>query len=746
MTRRTAIFLAVAALVCAAAAGADDAGKKAEAPAKPFAERMVEADAFLKAENFEDAAALYEAMVDEVPADSSLYMGVLRGLRRAYDGSWEGRKFVAVMKKVLAGLDRLKLGEEPLKELRFKYLMLLATYHDDHREALGAIEAYEELVRLCKPVDEKSLKYKLARLYEEAGHAGRALAIFKERAEESPGNRYARMQLARAYFKVGKVEEGLAAVGPDAEPSQVRQMVRELYLAKCLPAAERLARSILETDRDARRLLAEICSEQKNFEEAKKHFFDCLLRVEGGEEADATRFTLAELLAKVHVNCGSSIEEAELLQQKLKGPAEDEEAGELRRVTMIQLIELKKESGDHAGALSDFLKYRQGLAKKTGQDWRLTEIAIPALRQLVSETRLDYAALMLKKVKDLEVSGMWVDCVEYMLEVRAKQEDKANTLLDVMEITAGENENKIFSLADEMSEWGQEEVATRLYRKLLKAKPDHSVYDMNAHARLAQYYCRKEGFVESKRHFELLNAGLSARNVGIVGEESMRELEAYVRYKAAGDDPDELVRLLEDPHPLRRLAAAHLLGRYGRREDLKRMEEAARAAAPKLRAALKEAATTIASRGALDDAKPEKVTGNNLRTLAESRGKVLWIETDPFEKEWRWVAVEKQFVALADLKTGVLSEFDEPVGILVDELLTASAIAFTSNAVWVGTDRGLFAFERRTGTWSTYAVNRVHIGAPVKALSVEKGLVRVTISVEKKDASFTFDPASGSWQ
>jgi hypothetical protein len=364
----------------------------------------------------------------------------------------------------------------------------------------------------------------------------------------------------------------------------------------------------------------------------------------------------------------------------------------------------------------------------------------------VSESRLDYAAVMLKKVKDLGLSGTWLGCAEYMLELRSKHDEKAKTLLDVMEITAGENENKIFSIADELSDWGQEEESMRLYGKLLKAKPDHSVYDMNAHARLAQYYCRKKKYDEAVRHFALLNAGLSARNVGIVGEESMRELEAYVRYKAGGDDPEELVRLLNDPHPLRRMAAAHLLGRYGRRDDLTAMERAAAGAAPQLRAALKEAATTIASRGALDDAEPVKVTAENLDALAAARGTVLWTKPDPIERNWRWIAVEKQFVVLADLKAGTLTGFEEPVGILCDEMLNASAIAFTRDAVWVGTDHGLLAFERRTRTWSTYAVNRAHIGVPVNALSVEDEKVHVTASIDGKNQSFTFDPATGSWQ
>jgi hypothetical protein len=206
------------------------------------------------------------------------------------------------------------------------------------------------------------------------------------------------------------------------------------------------------------------------------------------------------------------------------------------------------------------------------------------------------------------------------------------------------------------------------------------------------------------------------------------------------------VKLLDDPHPLRRLAAARLLGRYGRQRDLPAVERTAGTAAPALRAALKEAATTIRSRGAIEEAKQEKVTEENLEKLASALGRVLWIEKDTVEEAWRWIALEKKFVSLADLEKGTLTVFEESVGMLCDGSPTASAAAFTADAVWVGTDRGLFAFERRTRTWSTYAVNREHIGAPVKKLGVEKGSVLVRIEAGGRERAFSFDPSTGSWE
>ena len=88
----------------------------------------------------------------------------------------------------------------------------------------------------------------------------------------------------------------------------------------------------------------------------------------------------------------------------------------------------------------------------------------------------------------------------------------------------------------------------------------------------------------------------------------MRELEGFVQYKAAGNDPAVLLGLLADPHPLRRLAGARLLGRYGREEDIPAMKKAAANAAPTRRAALKEAITTIQSRDASPRGRSEKVT------------------------------------------------------------------------------------------------------------------------------------------
>ncbi|MFC1672439.1 hypothetical protein ACFL01_04820 [Planctomycetota bacterium] len=79
--------------------------------------------------------------------------------------------------------------------------------------------------------------------------------------------------------------------------------------------------------------------------------------------------------------------------------------------------------------------------------------------------------------------------------------------------------------------------------------------------------------------------------------------------------------------------------------------------------------------------------------------------------------------------------------------IVVSDLCFTGDSVWAGTDRGVFRYERKSGGWVEYAVNREHIGRPVKSIrSDASGKMVFTVMIEDKAASFTFDTKTGEWK
>lgn len=701
--------------------------------------RKARAEALIKDKKYKEAVRILEAVLREISPDDPVCLETLKSFRLAADRAWDGDKFTTAVKKLLGRLEALILGSGKYRELRRSFLKMLGAYYFDHRQAFGAIETYEKLLMVCKPDEIAKMEDKLAQSYEEAGYTKKALALLERRLADDPKNISLRRRVVRLYFRLGSVDEGIEVMGKEVPPARSRYMAQQLFNARCLSKAETLAREAAEKDPSAKSLLGKINYEQKRFRDAAKIFSECFSEESKGHWR---LFGLARRLAQSYSGMGVLKETIEQKERHLAGLKENEKDARIKY--LILLSEMKREAADFVGALEACMGYRELLEKKDRRGRRIAELGRRALGQLLSEGKQEEAESVLRKLRGLDGGGHWLDCAQHQILVRTGREEEAEQLLSELESVT--SEAKILLVADEFSNWGQGEICERLYQRILETKPDNSVYDSNAHARLGRYYCHEKKWADAKAHFAALDASLIARNVGIMREETMRGMEVYVWYRAAGDDSGVLIDLLSDPRPLRRLAAARMFGRYGSLEHIARLKDVMSSSSPELKVALEEAVTCIRARITSGQEKPGPLSEGQLEARLARSGNVLWVEKDPFDENLRWAALEKKFIAVADMKSGEVVHFTDAMEVLGKEELSPSAVAFTKDIIWVGTDHGLFAFERRVRTWSGYAVGGSSIDVAVSGLELKDGLVLVTVELDGKRQTFSFDPAKGRWQ
>ena len=103
-------------------------------------------------------------------------------------------------------------------------------------------------------------------------------------------------------------------------------------------------------------------------------------------------------------------------------------------------------------------------------------------------------------------------------------------------------------------------------------------------------------------------------------------MEVYAWYRAAGDDSGVLIELLNDPRPLRRLAAARMFGRHGSLEHIVKLEDAMSSSSPELKVALEEAVTCIRARTTSGQEKAGPLSEDQLEVRLSGLGNVLWVE------------------------------------------------------------------------------------------------------------------------
>ena len=83
---------------------------------------------------------------------------------------------------------------------------------------------------------------------------------------------------------------------------------------------------------------------------------------------------------------------------------------------------------------------------------------------------------------------------------------------------------------------------------------------------------------------------------------------------------------------------------------------------------------------------------------------------------------------------------------LGEERPGATAIAFAADAVWLGTERGLFRWDRRNRFWARVAVAGRHMSPKVTALNMDQERLNVAVEIDGKAQTLSFDVKKGSWR
>jgi hypothetical protein len=136
-------------------------------------------------------------------------------------------------------------------------------------------------------------------------------------------------------------------------------------------------------------------------------------------------------------------------------------------------------------------------------------------------------------------------------------------------------------------------------------------------------------------------------------------------------------------------------------------------------------------------------TDADFRRDVETLADAIWCSPDPIQKHLTWYGL-KDGVAVADAETKAVKRFSE---LLDASGIAPSAIAFGSDKVWLGTNKGLFAFDRVGSFWTRFAMGGTLVDVKVKALALSpEGVLSVKVAeTGARERRFTYDTKSGKW-
>lgn len=287
------------------------------------------------------------------------------------------------------------------------------------------------------------------------------------------------------------------------------------------------------------------------------------------------------------------------------------------------------------------------------------------------------------------------------------------------------------------------DLAVEEWKRTIEGSPRQTNADKMAAVCLGEYYADNDMPRDALEWFEkardVLEQGISPRHSAY-----WRGRELQARFELAGGDPDVIAHFLKDNSLSYRLGALDLLKDVGTPSHIPLIEAAARTMPPDMRDAADAAVLGIQSRfhrqlqmglSKFDEARLEKALSQKVN--------VLWIKEDETDPSLRWIGIKDGFVFLADLKHQALYDFSDALGLLTDSPPTPTCIAFSPAAVWVGTDRGVFAYDRKSREWSQYAVMGKFLDMPVERVECAGTDWAVTL---RGQGRFVFTTADRTWR
>lgn len=134
-----------------------------------------------------------------------------------------------------------------------------------------------------------------------------------------------------------------------------------------------------------------------------------------------------------------------------------------------------------------------------------------------------------------------------------------------------------------------------------------------------------------------------------------------------------------------------------------------------------------------------------LRRLIEARCPVRWIAADPYSPSCRWIGTATGFVMLDDRRRWIVTSWPQLSEELGVDSLSAHCVAFAEPRVWVGSDQGLFAFDRKRAQWLQVVIGDDIVETNVTDLQIADGLLTAVIVDDEKESRWSLNLQENSW-
>ncbi len=139
------------------------------------------------------------------------------------------------------------------------------------------------------------------------------------------------------------------------------------------------------------------------------------------------------------------------------------------------------------------------------------------------------------------------------------------------------------------------------------------------------------------------------------------------------------------------------------------------------------------------------LTREQALTKAKAMGKVLWTKDDPRDKLLLWIALEKKFLLRYNAADGSLTEYKDFLKMVGRKDASVTGVAYGTDSVWAGTDKGAFVFDRRTRAWSQLVINLdfALLEARIENVALAKSAVTFTV---KGKGKYEFNIKTKKWK
>jgi ribosomal protein L39E len=723
---------------------------------------LKKAKALAKGNNWQ-ASRVYEQILRSAPVESDAFGEALGGYRSLCTSKSRDTRFTAAALRWFARLGGATLEEDRRRALTATYYYELGRHeyrmgryaNAVKRLTTGLEHARDDRLRDVR----RYLTFSLAR----SGDVVRARTLWTELLKEDPRDSELRRFAAELLFAKGSSESGLKLLEGEAYDADAMHVLEEFYRRREIAKVEPLAERMAKTNVRAKRMLAVLRESQGRHAEAAPLYEACF-RAE--TDGSSLMWHFAWEFAQAHSRSGGLAAAVKRLRAELDAIKPAPENAPDRRCLNAGLAALHRAAGRDLDAFAAIRARRLLLEEPPSRDWRIDDYGRRALHRLVDPRpagdltpaqakkraaerarRLTEALDLLATIKKEGLCGPWISAAEFATRTHAGRRAEAAALLEEYERSVANKKDDIYWIGTEIEPWGFSDVCARIFHDVLEIEPtEDSSFQQHAHARLAKHYAEnKRNWAAAREHCVAVQDHFDERHLGGMSADNYRQMEALIFYRAAGNNADVLIAFLDDSSWRRQRYAIRYLTSYAEKRHLAQMAKRLDRVPAWMRAELEGAigrararlASVVPKRGPVDDAA--------IRERLRTRGRVLWLEKDRYDKKLRWAAVAGEFVFRVDAKTGHTVDCGDALAVQGYAGLTATSIAFTPKTVWVGTDHGLFAYERWAKSWNAYSVSGHGRDVPVEKVLARGTTLEVTVRTNGKPQTARFDLAKRRW-